>query len=162
MKAPVTRPKTHQSLKPPSWLCMALEGRAVIEWGSYLASWPVLKNAPKGDGHPVLVLPGLGTGDRSTYPFRRYRLSFHFLVKCSHESVNHWCCYYFFICPIIHRPLVVAIYTQVVIVKRSHRLGVISKIFKAQYRNLVGIKFFLFAYHTHLMLCAAGTRITVF
>jgi len=71
MKAPVLRPKTHQALKPPSWLCMALEGRAVFEWSSYLAAWPLLKNAPRGDGHPVLVLPGLGAGDRSTYPIRR-------------------------------------------------------------------------------------------
>jgi pimeloyl-ACP methyl ester carboxylesterase len=51
---------------------MALEGRAVFEWGSYLAAWPVLKQAPRGDGHPVLVLPGLIAGDRSTYPIRRY------------------------------------------------------------------------------------------
>jgi pimeloyl-ACP methyl ester carboxylesterase len=66
------RPATHQILKAPSWLCMALEGRAVFEWGSYLAAWPVLKQAPRGDGHPVLVLPGLIAGDRSTYPIRRY------------------------------------------------------------------------------------------
>ena len=72
MKTPTTRPRTHQSLKSPSWLCMALEGRAVFEWSSYLAAWPLLKNAPRGDGHPVLVLPGLGAGDHSTYPIRRY------------------------------------------------------------------------------------------
>lgn len=28
-------------------------------------------NLPKGDGHPVLVLPGFMTGDRSTRPMRR-------------------------------------------------------------------------------------------
>jgi pimeloyl-ACP methyl ester carboxylesterase len=72
MKAARARPDTHQPLKAPSWLCMALEGRAVFEWGSYLASWPLLRNAPRGDGHPVLVLPGLVAGDRSTYPIRRY------------------------------------------------------------------------------------------
>lgn len=72
MKASALRPKTHQVLKSPSLLCMALEGRAVFEWGSYLAAWPVLKNAPRGDGHPVLVLPGLIAGDRSTFPIRRY------------------------------------------------------------------------------------------
>ena len=72
MKKPTMRPTTHQVLKPPSLLCMALEGRAVFEWGSYLAAWPLLKNAPRGDGHPVLVLPGLIAGDRSTFPIRRY------------------------------------------------------------------------------------------
>lgn len=72
MKASVKRPHTHQVLKPPSLLCMALEGRAVFEWSSYLAAWPLLKNAPRGDGHPVLVLPGLIAGDRSTFPIRRY------------------------------------------------------------------------------------------
>ena len=33
---------------------------------------PLLARAPRGDGHPVLVLPGLAAGDRSTYPIRRY------------------------------------------------------------------------------------------
>jgi pimeloyl-ACP methyl ester carboxylesterase len=70
MKPARARPKTHQILKSPSWLCVALEGRAVFEWGSFLAAGPLLKNAPRGDGHPVLVLPGLGAGDRSTYPIR--------------------------------------------------------------------------------------------
>jgi pimeloyl-ACP methyl ester carboxylesterase len=68
----IARPKTHQKTKAPSWLCMALEGRAVFEWGSYLAAWPFLKNAPRGDGHPVLVLPGLAVGDYSTYPIRKF------------------------------------------------------------------------------------------
>ncbi len=71
MKTQSVRPATRQALKSPSWLCMALEGRAVFEWGSYLAAWPLLRNAPRGDGHPVLVLPGLVVGDRSTYPIRR-------------------------------------------------------------------------------------------
>jgi pimeloyl-ACP methyl ester carboxylesterase len=31
---------------------------------------PLLRRAPRGDGHPVLVLPGLGAGDRSTTPLR--------------------------------------------------------------------------------------------
>jgi pimeloyl-ACP methyl ester carboxylesterase len=31
---------------------------------------PVLRHAPKGDGHPVLVLPGFTAGDVSTRPMR--------------------------------------------------------------------------------------------
>lgn len=71
MKSLRLRPQTHQVLKSPSWLCMALESRAAFEWGSFLAAWPLLKKAPRGDGHPVLVLPGLVAGDRSTFPIRR-------------------------------------------------------------------------------------------
>jgi pimeloyl-ACP methyl ester carboxylesterase len=59
-------------LKPPSRLLLAMEGRAMFEWASFGLAWPWLKTAPRGDGHPVLVLPGLIAGDRSTYPLRRF------------------------------------------------------------------------------------------
>ena len=59
-------------MKPPSALLFAMEGRAMFEWASYGLAWPWLKKAPRGDGHPVLVLPGLVAGDRSTYPLRRF------------------------------------------------------------------------------------------
>jgi hypothetical protein len=48
------------------------ELRAVPEFGAFLASSPVLALAPRGDGHPVLVLPGLGGDDRSTTLLRVY------------------------------------------------------------------------------------------
>ncbi len=35
------------------------------------ASMPWLNRLPRGDGHPVLVLPGFGASDRSTGPLRR-------------------------------------------------------------------------------------------
>lgn len=66
------RPCTHEPLKSPSALLLAMEGRAMIEWASFALTWPWLKNAVRGDGHPVLVLPGLAAGDRSTYPLRRF------------------------------------------------------------------------------------------
>lgn len=56
---------------PSAWL-LALEGRAFVEWAAYLAAWPLLARAPRGDGHPVLVLPGLTAGDSSTWPLRRF------------------------------------------------------------------------------------------
>ncbi|MFO1494138.1 MAG: alpha/beta fold hydrolase [Lysobacterales bacterium] len=62
----------HDQPKPPSRLLLALESRAVFEWASFAVSWPWLKRAPRGDGHPVLVLPGLVAGDASTYPLRRF------------------------------------------------------------------------------------------
>ena len=47
-----------QTLSPPSRTLMLLEGRAIHELGAFLGALPLLSLAPKGDGHPVLVLPG--------------------------------------------------------------------------------------------------------
>ncbi len=58
--------------KSPSALLMALEGRALAEWAACLLAWPFLRSSPRGDGHPVLVLPGLLAGDASTAVLRRY------------------------------------------------------------------------------------------
>ena len=60
------------TLRAPSLLLMALEWRAVFEWSSLATSWPLLRRAPRGDGHPVLVLPGLIANDSSTWPLRRF------------------------------------------------------------------------------------------
>lgn len=58
---------------PPSAILLALEGaRAAFEWGALGVSWPWLKSAPRGDGHPVLVLPGLIANDSTTWPLRRF------------------------------------------------------------------------------------------
>lgn len=57
---------------PPSTLLLLAEGRAVLEFGSGLALWPLLQLAPRGDGHPVLVLPGFLAGNASTLLMRRY------------------------------------------------------------------------------------------
>lgn len=37
-----------------------------------LVALPWLRLAPRGDGHPVLVLPGLLASDRSTRPLRDF------------------------------------------------------------------------------------------
>ena len=60
------------SEKAPSPFLMMLEGRAFLEGGIALAALPWLRQAPEGDGHPVLVLPGLGANDVSTVPLRNY------------------------------------------------------------------------------------------
>jgi pimeloyl-ACP methyl ester carboxylesterase len=52
-----------------------LELRAVWEHYAALALIPAWRIAPKGDGHPVLVLPGLAAGDASTSLLRRFLLS---------------------------------------------------------------------------------------
>ena len=37
-----------------------------------LAATPWLRKLPRGDGHPVLVFPGLGANDFTTIPLRRF------------------------------------------------------------------------------------------
>lgn len=54
---------------PNAWL-MLLEGRAPLESLALLASLPWLHKLPQGDGHPVLVFPGLSANDLSTAPLR--------------------------------------------------------------------------------------------
>jgi len=56
---------------------LALEPpRAVGELG-LLAAWgPLLARSPRGDGHTVLVMPGLGASDLSTRPLRRLLRAF--------------------------------------------------------------------------------------
>ena len=54
----------------PSAGLLALEARAWLEFASLLPALPILQAAPRGDGHPVLVLPGWLASDRSTQALR--------------------------------------------------------------------------------------------
>lgn len=56
----------------PGLVRLALEWRAPWEFGAAIAASPLLRLAPKGDGHPVLVFPGLVAPDMSTLPLRRF------------------------------------------------------------------------------------------
>lgn len=51
-------------------LYLSEPGRAVADYGLYLAARPLLPRLPRGDGHPVLVLPGLLADDASTRALR--------------------------------------------------------------------------------------------
>src|SRR4051794_9416364 len=44
--------------------------RAGLDVAALAAAWPLLTAARRGDGHPVLVLPGLMTGDPATLVLR--------------------------------------------------------------------------------------------
>ncbi len=57
--------------RPPHRLLALAEGRAVFELASFYATRHLLGLLPKGDGHPVLVLPGFLASDSSTRPMRR-------------------------------------------------------------------------------------------
>ena len=59
-------------IRAPSPFLLALEGRAFIEWAACVAAWPLLACAARGDGHPVMVLPGLAVGDTTTLPLRKF------------------------------------------------------------------------------------------
>jgi pimeloyl-ACP methyl ester carboxylesterase len=56
----------------PSRELLLLEVRAVWELGAFFSMAPLLRLAPRGDGHPVLVLPGLAASDKSTQPLRAF------------------------------------------------------------------------------------------
>jgi pimeloyl-ACP methyl ester carboxylesterase len=59
-------------IAPPSRLLQLLELRASWELAAGVASLPWLRLAPRGDGHPVLVLPGLVASDGSTKLLREF------------------------------------------------------------------------------------------
>jgi pimeloyl-ACP methyl ester carboxylesterase len=57
---------------PPSKTLMMLESRALPEFGAFWLMRPWLSMTPRGDGHPVLVLPGLLADDSSTQALRGF------------------------------------------------------------------------------------------
>jgi pimeloyl-ACP methyl ester carboxylesterase len=59
-------------IAPPARHLLWLEGRALLELAGVVPALPILSRAPRGDGHPVLVLPGLGASDFSTRTLRRF------------------------------------------------------------------------------------------
>jgi pimeloyl-ACP methyl ester carboxylesterase len=61
-----------ERIAPPSKLLLLLEGRAAGELVTTLALRPLLRRLPKGDGHPVLLLPGFLASDFSTRLLRRF------------------------------------------------------------------------------------------
>jgi hypothetical protein len=58
----------------PSKALLVLEAaRGVYEYGlGWLLNVPLQYISPKGDGHPVIVFPGLGTADNSTHYIRNF------------------------------------------------------------------------------------------
>ncbi len=74
---------TAQALRPPSRTLLLLEGRALQELGAFMLLRPWLAAAPRGDGHPVLVLPGLLASDFSTQPLRSF-------LKAQGYAVHGW------------------------------------------------------------------------
>jgi len=65
-------PPTGDALEAPGPLLMLLETRAPWEAAALVAASPWLARLPRGDGHPVVVFPGLGASDITTLPLRRF------------------------------------------------------------------------------------------
>jgi hypothetical protein len=59
-------------LRPPHLGLLLVEARGLFELNASVLLSPLMARAPKGDGHPVWVLPGLLAGDLSTLLLRRY------------------------------------------------------------------------------------------
>jgi pimeloyl-ACP methyl ester carboxylesterase len=59
-------------LRPPGLGLLLAEARGIFEFNASLLLSPLLMRAPRGDGHPVLTLPGFLASDVSMAPMRRY------------------------------------------------------------------------------------------
>jgi pimeloyl-ACP methyl ester carboxylesterase len=72
--APVDRsePQATARLRPPGLGLLLAEVRGIFEFNASLLLSPLLMRAPKGDGHPVLTLPGFLASDLSMVPMQRY------------------------------------------------------------------------------------------
>jgi dienelactone hydrolase len=74
--------------RAPGFLLQLLEMRAVWEHCASLALRPFWSAAPLGDGHPILVLPGLAAGDASTVILRGFLRSRGFSPRGWGQGVN--------------------------------------------------------------------------
>ncbi|NOX51341.1 MAG: alpha/beta hydrolase [Gammaproteobacteria bacterium] len=59
-------------INPKSWLSLTELPRAGLELSALLSIAPFLANADRGDGHPVVVLPGFLASDDSTWILRSF------------------------------------------------------------------------------------------
>jgi pimeloyl-ACP methyl ester carboxylesterase len=69
VRPPSLRPP---GLRPPGLGLLLAEVRGIFEFNASLLLSPLLMRAPRGDGHPVLTLPGFLASDLSMTPMRRY------------------------------------------------------------------------------------------
>ena len=68
-----TSSSSETAIRPPAArLALTEVSRAIFELGTLPLAAPFLAAAPRGDGHPVLVLPGFVTTDLSTAVLRRF------------------------------------------------------------------------------------------
>ena len=71
MPADGSEPPPSGRLRPPGLGLLLAEARGIFEFNASLLLAPLLMRAPRGDGHPVLTLPGFLASDLSMAPMRR-------------------------------------------------------------------------------------------
>ena len=74
--------------RPPNALLLLLEGRAPLEFLSLFAALPWLARLPRGDGHPVMVFPGMAASDVTTLPLRRYLAGLGYVTRAWGQGLN--------------------------------------------------------------------------
>src|SRR6476661_10851590 len=67
-----SEPQATGGLRAPALSLLLAEVRGIFEFNASLMLSPLLMSAPRGDGHPVLTLPGFLASDLSMAPMRRY------------------------------------------------------------------------------------------
>jgi pimeloyl-ACP methyl ester carboxylesterase len=72
MPIEASEPQATGRLRPPALSLLLAEVRGIFEFNASLMLSPLLMSAPRGDGHPVLTLPGFLASDLSMAPMRRY------------------------------------------------------------------------------------------
>jgi dienelactone hydrolase len=80
-KSAVSRPLELIGRELPRALLSLLEIRAPLEFAVLIATLPTLARAAKGDGHPVLLLPGFAAGDATLEPLRLFLKSRNYEVE---------------------------------------------------------------------------------
>lgn len=83
-------PFVYEKAKKPSKLSLLTEPtRAIFGLGLYAIANRTIANAlPKGDGHPVLVIPGFAASDNSTVPLRKFLVSLGYDALPWEEGIN--------------------------------------------------------------------------
>ncbi len=71
-QTPRYRPGAPPRFSPPSRMQTLLELRAPLDWASLITKAPLLAAAPRGDGRPIMLLPGYRADERSMQPMGRF------------------------------------------------------------------------------------------
>ncbi len=77
-----------KKLEAPGPHLLALEWRAPLEVAATFALWPLLQSGPRGDGHTVLVFPGLAAPDSSTGLLRSFLRRRGYAPRCWEQGFN--------------------------------------------------------------------------
>lgn len=67
----MSTPSDSPDIQAPALHLLALEARVFAEIPWFLLRSLSIRGLPRGDGHPVMVVPGFGAGDLATLPLRR-------------------------------------------------------------------------------------------